>query len=562
MPNTEVSKPHSARTTCTLNHVKTKDHTILGVSSGKEADGPNLLGASTPSNAPSSFNSTPPDGVSPTTLFPMILLGDFNHEATANNGSPPDVKKNESDSTTLAASLSASSSLSGHDTPHSPNRASSVLSNEVSRSDMTGDEAGSTSVLGAITSGNRSVIKRALNLAKASSVAFPTHVQVETCNTPAQPPPMETIFKGLSPPSIKEHACRNIARNHFIEWEDLNNHEKKVLAFMFDREVHTLLFLHQCDLQSKEDQEHASWDVVESYKKIYKEVAKILLEMTDPKTTMGKEAATIVLERGITFMDTVPDTVFDIDVFNHEVGHKCWSTDLPNDAVNLLRTDLTKFNYVQHGPKCCFYAAGAMYRYLCEWHEVSHDRQLLDVPRFMRTLSAAEIVALVVRGEGGHSTTQLEKILHDSSLCRCASAEPIRPGKKMRNDDELANLVLEKLRNHGPVLVSNVLLSKDFEKSGSSVKGSKCDFPPANTKERHAMVLLGMRKDEAGVWWWFLQNWWENMQFVEVDMDWIRKSRSEFYFHNAMRGSLNEKDLPHYLLHQGKTVYAEASPCV
>jgi hypothetical protein len=40
------------------------------------------------------------------------------------------------------------------------------------------------------------------------------------------------------------------------------------------------------------------------------------------------------------------------------------------------------------------------------------------------------------------------------------------------------------------------------------------------------MVLIGMRKDSDDKWWLLLQNWWPQMQLVEVSQQYFSSSKA------------------------------------
>ena len=96
---------------------------------------------------------------------------------------------------------------------------------------------------------------------------------------------------------------------------------------------------------------------------------------------------------------------------------------------------------------------------------------------------------------------------------------------------------------------------RDLEKSVSIEDDEDCDtsksYDKKETKkdkeETHAMILIGTRLDERKNRWLLLQNWWSDMELVEVSAEYFFNSHAELVFVNASGGWLDYNKLtnPH-----------------
>ena len=76
-----------------------------------------------------------------------------------------------------------------------------------------------------------------------------------------------------------------------------------------------------------------------------------------------------------------------------------------------------------------------------------------------------------------------------------------------------------RLDKYGPALVSEFVVHSDFYLSrGVRFVGE----PRGPIVGLHAMVLIGARRDATGKQWYLLQNWWKDMQFVEMSEEYLK----------------------------------------
>jgi hypothetical protein len=78
--------------------------------------------------------------------------------------------------------------------------------------------------------------------------------------------------------------------------------------------------------------------------------------------------------------------------------------------------------------------------------------------------------------------------------------------------------------------------SQDSGVAGNDMKKGKA------TEDTHAMVLIGGRQDKKENVWLLLQNWWDEMQFVEVSTRYFRESQGKLLFvddHTILKNANN-----------------------
>ena len=93
--------------------------------------------------------------------------------------------------------------------------------------------------------------------------------------------------------------------------------------------------------------------------------------------------------------------------------------------------------------------------------------------------------------------------------------------------------LLKNLKKHGPALVHCFKANEDFAKAEATWDDEgKITIPffdkqeISDLAERHAMTLVGIRKVDDK-WRFLLQNWWPNLQLVEVSAQYLVRSRAE-----------------------------------
>ena len=378
-------------------------------------------------------------------------------------------------------------------------------------------------------------------------------------------PAITSLFQNLTPPKIKESECMKLSKKFGIGWDGLGNDQKMVISFLFDRHVEKVI--------AKELNE---WN--EDKRNLI--VGEKLAEAMDSSSEIGKRVAIIVYERGHEFFKEVPEGVQTYDDFLWE--HPEWRHNgdyqESTDFINLLEVPhaLGIFQQVQLSGKCYLHAAVLMYHYLCYWHDsaLAEDRKI-DIPRYMRhSFSAKEIHKHLFGGAGGRSENVLKKLAGD----RVNPQSPLSPIDQQEYRDQRVRSIIAEMKISGPQLFSNALLPEDFGVSNShsftvatstfldteASDNLEDDLQDLKSEERHAMVLLGIRKDAIGGNWFFLfQNSHASHQFFEAEYDWVVKTKGTPYSLMCYKGTWESPSCDKPFFHNNDwVVYSQASPLV
>lgn len=82
----------------------------------------------------------------------------------------------------------------------------------------------------------------------------------------------------------------------------------------------------------------------------------------------------------------------------------------------------------------------------------------------------------------------------------------------------------------------HIIPGSGFELCNGKVSFQISDIPSdcKNAVDSHAMVLIGMRVDESGQYWFLLQNWWRCKPFVEVTYEYLMAAGASLTFINKL----------------------------
>lgn len=390
----------------------------------------------------------------------------------------------------------------------------------------------------------------------SSSMATPTS-QADS-DEPAVDPYFVTLFKNLTPPKkVNVPKCQRLSKRFGIDWDNCDDEQKKVLSFLFDRGVHGCL--EEGKFRPGEDKTAA--------------VGEMLRQAMNDNEEIGRRVKVMVYERGHNFFSKVPDHVQHYQDFLNERPEWRGDPDDPQqeseDFVNLLEEPygLEVFQQVQLSGNCYLHAAVLAYHYLCCWHKLNGaEDRIIDIPRYMRhTFSAKDIKDHLFDNEGGRS---------ENILVRLAGhmVTPESPLRHVNKEDWLHKLnrrKVEDMKMYGPKLFSNVLLPKDFGQAHSYKGDTSTFFTPEERNDpkidtgRHAMLIVGVRKDDAGKWLFLFQNSHEQTQFFEADYDWVVESLGTPYYLHFDRGDWFSQSFENpYFNTDDLMIYSQASPAV
>jgi hypothetical protein len=102
---------------------------------------------------------------------------------------------------------------------------------------------------------------------------------------------------------------------------------------------------------------------------------------------------------------------------------------------------------------------------------------------------------------------------------------------KVRDKEYTCNWTMERLKTQ-PGLVANFSVSRDFLNSDKVSFGTDEDIAllKSSTTQGHAMVLVGMRRDEDGQYWFLCQNWWPDRPFMEISYEYMVEAVAQVAF--------------------------------
>ena len=167
--------------------------------------------------------------------------------------------------------------------------------------------------------------------------------------------------------------------------------------------------------------------------------------------------------------------------------------------------------YEPKGGLCYMQAPIAMQHYLVEVHQPGVG--MLDLGKMMRQhFTAVELKRYIFTSNGGSSVAFLRKILLPGSVVVASEVQHYE----------------EDLNKFHVGLVSMFAVHEDFHAANSqSFDGA----PQGNFVGHHAMVLIGVRCEPVtGKRWFLLQNWWKNMEFVQVSEQYLLHCKPTIYF--------------------------------
>lgn len=110
------------------------------------------------------------------------------------------------------------------------------------------------------------------------------------------------------------------------------------------------------------------------------------------------------------------------------------------------------------------------------------------------------------------------------------STYTIKRNDEISASDLSGDVAMSLLKQCGVGLVTGFYVDDDFCLTDKYSHTGSVTVDPKK-KTRHAMVLVGVRKERStGIVWLLLQNWWKEKQFVQVTLEYFQSSKSTVYF--------------------------------
>jgi hypothetical protein len=217
-----------------------------------------------------------------------------------------------------------------------------------------------------------------------------------------------------------------------------------------------------------------------------------------------KRAIQVYWPGGDVQMDTIPSNVQSFSKFIHD--HPQWNGGPDSYVWPMARRFYNGFwpQQVQQSGNCYLKAVFLVLHFVISL--TNHARAgIVNIAVWIRQQPWKFIWRRIMYDEGGSSSQVLNDFLETRGLLPVASKHYAR--------------IRRKLRKHGPMLVANFKVYELFP-------GPQWSYNETTNLGRlvgkHAMVLIGVRRDHNSVTWLLLQNWWRNKQFVEVSVDYCR----------------------------------------
>jgi hypothetical protein len=201
-------------------------------------------------------------------------------------------------------------------------------------------------------------------------------------------------------------------------------------------------------------------------------------------------------------------------------------TNSSSSVLSMVDNPMTLVQRFQHS-SLCYMHAPAVVQYYVIWHNrtradpnATYHPGMIDLAvEIARRFIARQLEDHIFHDRGDFSRIFLKTILH--------------PGSKVidRAPDLPIEGLMDALREYGPALVSQFHVYPDFmNKSAHHHHGLPEIDPKSINTDTHAMVLVGIRTDEAADVFYLLQNWWSGKQFVEVSRAYILACEAQFHF--------------------------------
>lgn len=215
-----------------------------------------------------------------------------------------------------------------------------------------------------------------------------------------------------------------------------------------------------------------------------------------------------------------------------------WSVDSDeNEKIAVFWNNYPKKKFLkvlrrQLSGLCFFHACVVLQHYLVSINEVDDSKNvgMLDIGKYEGSILFGKALEDYLTSPHGGETIPNLKKLCELDATDLESFTVLKFDKSSRVQmlarDEICSDIMKKLEVQ-PLLVSSFVVMNDFL-STENVSFTIPDLQHWPVEEqRHAMVLVGMRKTKAGDYYFLLQNWWRGRYFIEVSYDYFAMCRPE-----------------------------------
>ena len=175
---------------------------------------------------------------------------------------------------------------------------------------------------------------------------------------------------------------------------------------------------------------------------------------------------------------------------------------------------------------CFLHAPAVAHCYLLQNGTGSYHG-MMDLAKFVRHNLLCDELATYTMDGGGDAVEIFSRILHDPW---CETLFSITIEKDLIKNFTEKPKIWRYLAEYGPALVSTFRVDKNFAAHQDSKRRKKGILPSfsgtidsENVVGQHAMVLIGMECVD-GEWTLLLQNWWTEMQFLQITAEYLVSS--------------------------------------
>jgi hypothetical protein len=180
-------------------------------------------------------------------------------------------------------------------------------------------------------------------------------------------------------------------------------------------------------------------------------------------------------------------------------------------------SNMEPFYRVQLSGNCYIQAAILVHWYLNLWYDKekkAENVRLIHLSKFVRNrMTGKELYDYIFNDTGGDSRDILPAIAGF-------------PKRQTQPHDADYAVIRESLEKYGPGLAIMTYTHEDFHEANKF----RYEGTPDGKAEGHAVVLVGIRKNDYNETYFLLQNFWEGKQFVEVRQDYFIHSSQEASF--------------------------------
>lgn len=204
-----------------------------------------------------------------------------------------------------------------------------------------------------------------------------------------------------------------------------------------------------------------------------------------------------------------PNPPYEISINSWMMFHSEWRKSAKSYVIDPLIQRVQS----DHG-LCYLHAAIVAQHYLVSRATERERRYTIDIPKFVRSSLPTQMLESHIFSNGGcpmqvlHAILQPKSITSSTDFARCEEWLPL----------------------YGPGVITQWQIEPAFfeHKDNDVFLGQHSGSPIAN--HYHSMLVIGSRRTATGELRLLLQNWWRDLQFLEVDETYWDASRAHVVF--------------------------------